>query len=287
CQQTIDSIFFLFSRLLRIVFSVSSFSIDTSKPSFLTANNKSCLLNVPNSDTNPFDNTFDFGSDSCFLSQDFGSLTQLRNRDLSSVPDFLSSPVNNNSMTLYGGRGGFTPSESQGFTSLAKVLKPLEVLTSSGALAYSVPDYSVPDACKEGRSLMIGFICLDQLSPRSAKSSILGDAIDYLKELLQRISDLHNELESTPTPPGSLPPTPSSFHLLTPTTQALSFPVKEELLREGRKVNIHMFCGRIPGLLLATMKALDNLGLDVQQAVISCFNGFALDVFRSEVLCPH
>ena len=42
-----------------------------------------------------------------------------------------------------------------------------------------------------------------------------------------------------------------------------------------------MFCGRIPGLLLATMKALDNLGLDVQQAVISCFNGFALDVFRA------
>nr|VDD11698.1 unnamed protein product [Brassica oleracea] len=43
-----------------------------------------------------------------------------------------------------------------------------------------------------------------------------------------------------------------------------------------------MFCGRRPGLLLATMKALDNLGLDVQQAVISCFNGFALDVFRAE-----
>ena len=48
-------------------------------------------------------------------------------------------------------------------------------------------------------------------------------------------------------------------------------------------MNIHMFCGRRPGLLLATMKALDNLGLDVQQAVISCFNGFALDVFRAEV----
>lgn len=49
-------------------------------------------------------------------------------------------------------------------------------------------------------------------------------------------------------------------------------------------MNIHMFCGRRPGLLLATMKALDNLGLDVQQAVISCFNGFALDVFRAEVI---
>lgn len=48
-------------------------------------------------------------------------------------------------------------------------------------------------------------------------------------------------------------------------------------------MNIHMFCGRRPGLLLSTMRALDDLGLDVQQAVISCFNGFALDVFRAEV----
>lgn len=48
-------------------------------------------------------------------------------------------------------------------------------------------------------------------------------------------------------------------------------------------MNIHMFCGRRPGLLLSTMRALDNLGLDIQQAVISCFNGFALDVFRAEV----
>ncbi|KAH9310001.1 hypothetical protein KI387_037912, partial [Taxus chinensis] len=52
--------------------------------------------------------------------------------------------------------------------------------------------------------------------------------------------------------------------------------------RDGRALNIHMFCARRPGLLLSTMRALDELGLDVQQAVISCFNGFALDVFRAE-----
>lgn len=57
----------------------------------------------------------------------------------------------------------------------------------------------------------------------------------------------------------------------------------EVRLREGRAVNIHMFCARRAGLLLSTMRALDNLGLDIQQAVISCFNGFALDVFRAEV----
>nr|KJB34297.1 hypothetical protein B456_006G058000 [Gossypium raimondii]KJB34298.1 hypothetical protein B456_006G058000 [Gossypium raimondii] len=57
----------------------------------------------------------------------------------------------------------------------------------------------------------------------------------------------------------------------------------EVRLREGRAVNIHMFCARRPGLLLSTMRALDNLGLDIQQAVINYFNGFALDVFRAEV----
>ncbi|TYI50390.1 hypothetical protein E1A91_D12G098700v1 [Gossypium mustelinum] len=56
----------------------------------------------------------------------------------------------------------------------------------------------------------------------------------------------------------------------------------EVRLREGRAVNIHMFCARRAGLLLSTMRALDNLGLDIQQAVIRCFNGFALDVFRAE-----
>ncbi|XP_043704833.1 transcription factor ICE1-like [Telopea speciosissima] len=131
------------------------------------------------------------------------------------------------------------------------------------------------------------------------RASILGDAIEYLKELLQRINDLHNELESTPSG-SSLPPTTTTFHPLTPTPPTLPCRVKEELcpsslpspnsqparvevrLREGRAVNIHMFCARRPGLLLSTMKALDRLGLDIQQAVISCFNGFALDVFRAE-----
>ncbi|KAI4336385.1 hypothetical protein L6164_014918 [Bauhinia variegata] len=130
------------------------------------------------------------------------------------------------------------------------------------------------------------------------RASILGDAIEYLKELLQKINDLHNELDSSPAS-SSITPV-SSFHPLTPTPSSLSNRIKEELcpsslpspngqparvevwLREGRGVNIHMFCGRRPGLLLSTMRALDNLGLDIQQAVISCFNGFAMDIFRAE-----
>ncbi|CAM8912606.1 unnamed protein product [Rhodiola kirilowii] len=130
------------------------------------------------------------------------------------------------------------------------------------------------------------------------RASILGDAIDYLKELLQKINDLHNELESTPAGSSLTPTTP--FPPLTPTAPTLSCRIKEELcssslpspngqparvevrLREGRSVNIHMFCSRRPGLLLSTMRALDTLGLDIQQAVISCFNGFAMDIFKAE-----
>ncbi|CAL5204477.1 unnamed protein product [Lathyrus oleraceus] len=131
------------------------------------------------------------------------------------------------------------------------------------------------------------------------RASILGDAIEYLKELLQRINDLHNELESTPA--GSSLTPASSFHPLTPTPSSMPRSlIKEELcpsslpspngqparvdvrLREGRAVNIHMFCARKPGLLLSTMRAMDSLGLDIQQAVISCFNGFAMDIFRAE-----
>ncbi|KAI3673644.1 hypothetical protein L6452_39768 [Arctium lappa] len=138
------------------------------------------------------------------------------------------------------------------------------------------------------------------------RASILGDAIEYLKELLQKINDLNHELESTPSG-SSLTPTAATtamaatgFYPLTPTPTSLPSRIKEELCpsaipsptgqparvevrqREGRAVNIHMFCSRRPGLLLSTMRALDNLGLDIQQAVISCFNGFALDVFRAE-----
>ncbi|CAN6853425.1 unnamed protein product [Brassica oleracea] len=302
---------FLFNPNDNLLLDSSSsqlFTLDTSQPSFLPSNNKSCLLSAP-SDTNPFDNAFELGSDSGFLGQAFGSLTQ-----------------------------GFTPLELQGFTSPAKVLKPLEVLASSSggqptlfqkraAMRQSsetkfgnsetklsddgeiesvqsrggkgkkkgLPAKNLMAERRRRKKLNDRLYMLRSIVPKISKmdrASILGDAIDYLKELLQRINDLHDELESTPTPPppGSLPQTP----------QSLSCHVKEELcpsslpsskgqqarvevrVREGRAVNIHMFCGRRPGLLLATMKALDNLGLDVQQAVISCFNGFALDVFRAE-----
>ncbi|XLR15796.1 hypothetical protein S83_043734 [Arachis hypogaea] len=142
------------------------------------------------------------------------------------------------------------------------------------------------------------------------RASILGDAIEYMKELLQKINDLHNELQSMPptAPASSLhhPLTPTNNNTATLPPAAASLPSRmmmketascptsslptpndqparvEVGLREGRGVNIHMFCDQKPGLLLSTLTTLDNLGLDIQQAVISFFNGFAMDIFRAE-----
>ena len=68
------------------------------------------------------------------------------------------------------------------------------------------------------------------------RASILGDAIEYLKELLQKINDLNQELEATPAS-SSLTPTAAAtmaagtpgFYPLTPTPTSLPARIKEEL----------------------------------------------------------
>jgi hypothetical protein len=52
---------------------------------------------------------------------------------------------------------------------------------------------------------------------------------------------------------------------------------------EGQALNIHMFCARRPGILLSTIRVLESLGFDIEQAVISCFSGFAMDIFGVKV----
>ncbi|CAN7020269.1 hypothetical protein BRARA_F00825 [Brassica rapa] len=333
------------------------FTLDSSTPqqqqqqqqSFLAT--KACiasLLTVPTTTTNNNNNPFDeFGFDSPFLGQLNQTPNSMSFPVMTSPPDFLPSRSCN----------VFSPLEFEGlasgvFENRVKVLKPLEVLASSGSeptlfqkraavresssskmcnsdssssevrrevgdetsrgivdiFNYESDEHNNNKGKKKGmpaknlmaerrrrKKLNDRLYMLRSVVPKISKmdrASILGDAIDYLKELLQRINDLHTELESTPSSSSGLTPSPQTLPYrvkeeLCPSSSSLPSPKGEQArievkLREGKAVNIHMFCGRRPGLLLSTMRALDDLGLDVQQAVISCFNGFALDVFRAE-----
>jgi UTP:GlnB (protein PII) uridylyltransferase len=110
-----------------------------------------------------------------------------------------------------------------------------------------------------------------------------------LKELLQRINGLHTEFMSGSSNSKPLAPTLLDFpRIMNQEYQASSLNPEVESARvevntrEGKALSIQMFSSKKPGLLLSTIRALDGLGLDVKQAVISCLNGFALDVFQAE-----
>ncbi|KAF8377426.1 hypothetical protein HHK36_030803 [Tetracentron sinense] len=144
------------------------------------------------------------------------------------------------------------------------------------------------------------------------RTSILGDTIDYMKELLERIKNLEEEIEVGSNQLNlmgifkELKPneilvrnSPKVFfctihkeHLIKPvsispdacTECPASTPLQFEVERRNMDTRIEICCAGKPGLLLSTVTTLDALGLEIQQCVISCFNDFAMQASCSEEL---
>ncbi|CAM0908689.1 unnamed protein product [Alopecurus aequalis] len=124
------------------------------------------------------------------------------------------------------------------------------------------------------------------------RTSILGDTIDYMKELLERIRRLQEELD--PEPPGESTDTTTATKtpaLLSVFRELSSSPgemlarntPKFEVERKGEDTRVEIYCAAKPGLLLSTASTLDALGLDIQQCVVSCFSDFAMHASCSEM----
>ncbi|KAI4996125.1 hypothetical protein ZWY2020_041266 [Hordeum vulgare] len=96
------------------------------------------------------------------------------------------------------------------------------------------------------------------------RTSILGDTIDYMKELLERIRRLHEEMDR---PEVAAP--------------AQRFEVERKEGEEG-DTRVEIYCAAMPGLLVSTVSTLDTLGLDIQQCIVSCFNDYAMHASCSE-----
>ncbi|PIA51860.1 hypothetical protein AQUCO_01000033v1 [Aquilegia coerulea] len=124
---------------------------------------------------------------------------------------------------------------------------------------------------------------LRSVVPRISKmdrTSILGDTIEYMKELLEKIKNLQGDIEE------------ESNHLnfkgvlkdLKENELVMRNTPKFDVEKKNMNTRIEICCTSKPGLLMSTVNTLEALGLEIQQCVISCFNDFAMQASCSEEL---
>ncbi|KAI4387182.1 hypothetical protein MLD38_005031 [Melastoma candidum] len=111
------------------------------------------------------------------------------------------------------------------------------------------------------------------------RTSILGDTIDYMKELLERINKLQQEQQQVEGMDHCL------FDL-SGTSQNNDVLVRNspkfDVERRERETRIGICCATRPGMLLSTVNTLEALGLELHQCVISCFGDFSMQASCSE-----
>ncbi|KAK6125374.1 hypothetical protein DH2020_040891 [Rehmannia glutinosa] len=114
------------------------------------------------------------------------------------------------------------------------------------------------------------------------RTSILGDTIDYMRELLDKIHKLQEDgLDENNANQINL--IGNYLKELKPNDTQVRNPPKFDVERRNQDTKVEVCCATKPGLLLSTLGTLDMLGLDIQQCVISCFNDFSLRASCNEV----
>ncbi|KAL5777475.1 hypothetical protein ACOSP7_010401 [Xanthoceras sorbifolium] len=110
------------------------------------------------------------------------------------------------------------------------------------------------------------------------RTSILGDTIDYMKELLEKINNMQQDIESDSNHLNTL----GIFKEVKPNEILVRNTPKFDVERRNADTRIEICCAGKPGLLLSTVTTLEALGLEIQQCVISCFNDFSVQASCSE-----
>ncbi|KAL2344448.1 hypothetical protein Fmac_005733 [Flemingia macrophylla] len=113
------------------------------------------------------------------------------------------------------------------------------------------------------------------------RTSILGDTIDYMKELLERIDKLQEGEGEEGTSQMNL--LGISKEQLKPNEAIVRNSPKFDVEKRDQDTRISICCATKPGLLLSTVNTLEALGLEIQQCVMSSFNDFSMEASCSEV----
>ncbi|PWA94446.1 myc-type, basic helix-loop-helix (bHLH) domain-containing protein [Artemisia annua] len=107
------------------------------------------------------------------------------------------------------------------------------------------------------------------------RTSILGDTIDYMKELIEKIKHMQEEMAiSSNDQLNSLNAKPKETYI----RNSPKFDVE----RRNTDTQVQVSCTGKPELLISTMTTLETFGLEIHQCVISCFNDFAMKASCSE-----
>ena len=114
------------------------------------------------------------------------------------------------------------------------------------------------------------------------RTATLGDTIDYVKELTERIKTVEEEMGTTPEELNLLKNFSSGGNEETPTRSSTKLCANVEN-QGGCDTKIKICCSTNPGALIATVTALDVLGLEIEQCVVSCFSDFAMQASCSQV----
>ncbi|XP_021888100.1 transcription factor bHLH93-like [Carica papaya] len=113
------------------------------------------------------------------------------------------------------------------------------------------------------------------------RTSILGDTIEYMKGLMERIKTLQQKIEEGGSD-DQLNMVNIFRDVKKPNEILIRNSPKFVVERRSSDTRIELCCAGKPGLLLSTVHTLEALGLEIQKCVISCFNDFAMQASCSE-----
>nr|GMC68016.1 transcription factor bHLH93-like [Ipomoea batatas] len=114
------------------------------------------------------------------------------------------------------------------------------------------------------------------------RTSILGDTIDYMKELLEKIHQLREDTMEEDEKNHIIKSLAPNTRELKSNEAIVRNPPKFDVERRNVDTRIEICCATKPGLLLSTVSTIEALGLDIHQCVISCFNDFSFQATCAE-----
>ncbi|KAK4718249.1 hypothetical protein R3W88_016587 [Solanum pinnatisectum] len=103
-----------------------------------------------------------------------------------------------------------------------------------------------------------------------SESSIIVDASKYIQELKHKVERLNQDITTTTTPQTNSNSKTSSWPQ-----------IEVETLEKGFLVNVYSERS-CPGLLVSMLQVLEDLGLNVLEARVSCTDTFRLQAFGGE-----